>query len=150
MNARVEPVPAPIRVDFVYSNVGEEAARLAMEHRDPGIRVISDYFLGQEDRNMFTGCFGSGYFIYVDGAINQISEYNPETFIMTLESGTELLLDGEPSFELFMAIFGTYWDHMYRDQWMNDSDRTDYVPTVYRTRADFVSRAGELYHPYRV
>lgn len=139
---------APVHNDVASEVKVAAASRLLRPRRDHGIQVIGHYFLGQMDRNMFNGHYGRGYFIYVDGVFSGIREYNPATYIITLESGVKLLLDDEPSFELFMAVMGVPWDETYRAGWMGDDDRADYVPYVYRMRADFVSRTGEFYHPY--
>lgn len=145
---------APIRGNFILE-VDEKATVewRAMQRRNGGIPVVSNYFLGQEDRVMLPrrsmqSAYGIGDYIYVDGDFRTFTSFNNDTGIITLGDGNTLLLDGEPLFELFMAILGTPWDETYRARWMNDEDRTDYVPCIYVTRADFVSRTGEFYHPY--
>lgn len=136
---------------------GAHAPRLRRRH-DRGIPAAGLYFLGSEDRVMFArdghhSVYGIGDYIYMDGDFHAIAAYEFTTMTITIEGGVTILLDDEPSFELFMSVLGTPWDETYRSQYETDDDRSDYIPIIYRTREAFSNHLtlgghGELYHGY--
>jgi hypothetical protein len=156
----IEPVREVVIGDVKIADAPRHArdGAHAPRHRAAGVKVVGNYFLGSEDRVMFpranhSGVYGIGNYIYMDDDFHPIAAYEFTTMTITIEGGATVLLDDEPSFELFMSVLGRRWDGTYRDRYTNDEDRSDYVPVIYRSREVFSNHlthrgAGELYHPY--
>lgn len=98
---------------------------------------------------IFIGQYGSTYICDENGRVYEIESFDKEKRQILTKTKRTFRLVNEPDYELFMKVIGNEWDTSGKYIWINDEDKTDYVPYYYKTINDYVNEKPTQHNPYK-